>query len=130
MANTLVRTYDSISDADNARKKLLASGFPSASVHLASKEDEAGPGESNFAVGNADSGRGVVRGLVELLTGNDDDSYRHNFSDAAQRGTCLLTVDANDDDQLARASDILDRPPGASDGSERSSTGKARTKLF
>lgn len=108
MANTLVRTYDSISTANNVRKELLASGFPSSSVHLASKEDEAGPVEGNFAVGNADAGNGVVRGLVELLTGGDD-GYRHNFSDPVQRGTCLLTVDANDDEQLARASDILNR---------------------
>ncbi len=109
MANTLVRAYDSLSHADNVRKELLASGFPSSSVHLASKEDEAGPVQGNFTVGNADSDKGVVRGLVELLTGGEDDSYRDNYSDVEQRGTCLLTVDANDDEQLARASDILNR---------------------
>jgi hypothetical protein len=109
MANTLVRTYDNISHADNVRKELLASGFPPSSVHLASKEDEAGPVKGNFAVGNGDSDKGIVRGLVELLTGRDEDDYQRNFSDGEQRGTCLLTVDANDDEQLARASDILNR---------------------
>lgn len=123
MANTLVRVYDNFSHADNVRKELLAAGFPSSSVHLESKEDEAGPVKDNFSVGNTDSGKGVVRGLVELLTGREDGSYQHNSFDAMQRGTCLLTVDANGDDQLARASEILNRS-GAIDAGARSATGK------
>ena len=52
MSHTLIKVYDDFSAAQNAREQLLASGFSSSSVHLSSRDDEAGPVEGNFTVGN------------------------------------------------------------------------------
>lgn len=109
MADTLVRVYDKFSDAENARNALLASGFPPDSVHLAAKEDEAGPVEGNFILEYKDAEKGGDRSLFDSLFGRDDPNEGQGRSEVAWRGGYLLTVDAKDGDQLARASDITKR---------------------
>jgi len=103
MANTLVRVYSNMANAQQARTQLLDAGFSDDSVHLRSTEDEAGPVQSNFTVGNVHAG--------------EDAHYGDDFRNVEQRGTCLLTVDASDGDQAARADEIM-RRFGALDGSE------------
>lgn len=109
MTNTIVRVFDRFSDAENARNELLGSGFSSSSVRLSSREDEAGPVEGNFTVGNKDTGTGGISGFFHSLMGNEDQTYERSYANVAQRGSYVLTVDANDDDQLARAAGIMDR---------------------
>jgi hypothetical protein len=120
MANTLVRVYDRFSDAENARNELLHAGFPASSVHLVSNEDEAGPVQGNFTVGNASASRNGNGGFFRSLLGGDDHTYQRDYADVVQRGSYLLTVDADNDDQLVRASDITKRF-GAVDVDERTS---------
>lgn len=93
MANTLVKSFDNFAAAEKARDALLAGGFSSSSVQLSAREDEAGPAMGNFTVGNA-SGR---------------ERYEDDYSRTIQRGNYLLIVDADDDDQADRASDITGR---------------------
>jgi hypothetical protein len=126
MPNTLIKVYDDFSVAQNARDQLLASGFPSSSVHLSARDDEAGPVEGNFTVGNKDLGPEGIGGLFRSMFGSSDDPgksndpYTRDFSNVVQRGIYILTVDANNDDESARASDIMDRfgaaQPGAKEG--------------
>jgi hypothetical protein len=116
MANTIVRVYNSFSDAENARKELLDSGFSSSSVNLSSREDEAGPVEGNFTVGNKDTETGVG-GLLRSLIGGKE-PYVEKYGNVTQRGSYLLTVDGADEAQLAQASSIMDRF-GAVDIDER-----------
>lgn len=98
MANELVRIYERFADAEQARESLLASGFPASSVHLTDRGDEAGPVEGNFISGN---GRGTRT--------EGEDLYTPNFARVVHRGMCMLTVDAEDDGQLQRASEIMGR---------------------
>ncbi|MDB5762471.1 MAG: hypothetical protein JWQ21_1466 [Herminiimonas sp.] len=110
MANTLVRVYDRFSDAENARNALLSVGFPPSSVHLSSTEDEAGPVEGNFTVGNKDAGTaGGISGFFRSLRGGDDQTYERDYSRTVQRASYLMTVDADDDDQAALACHIMNR---------------------
>ncbi len=95
MANTLVRVYNDMSKAQHARTQLLEAGFSEEHVHLMSTEDEAGPVEGNFTVGNVHPGTDAHYG----------DDYRH----VVQRGTCVLAVDADDGEQAARADEIMQR---------------------
>lgn len=120
MANTLVRVYDRFSDAENARNQLLDAGFPASRVHLTSKEDEAGPVQGNFTVGDASTSLGGVRGAIDSLMGRDDHTYQHDYANVVQCGSFLLTVDVEDDVQSARASDITQRFGGI-DVDERTS---------
>lgn len=101
MSNTLIKVYDDFSVAQAVRERLLASGFPSSRVHLSAREDEAGPVEGNFTVGNKDDDAKDIRG--------SDDPYTRDFANVVQRGIYMLTVDANSEDESARASDILNQ---------------------
>jgi hypothetical protein len=122
MPNTLIKVFDEFSAAQNAREKLLASGFSPASVHLTAREDEAGPVEGNFYVGNKDDdNHGIVDTLRSMFSGNNDDRksndpYTRDFKNAVHRGLYTLTVDASSDDESSRASDIMDRFSGSQPG--------------
>lgn len=122
MSHTLVKVYDDFTIAQQAREQLLASGFSSSSVHLSSKEDEAGPVEGNFTVGNKDSDTKGPGGLFRSLVGghddptSSDDVYTRKFANATQRGIYMLTVDAGSETDAARASDIMNRFDEAQSG--------------
>lgn len=93
MSSTLVKSFDSFADAQMARDALLAGGFSSSSVQLALPDDEAGPVAGNFTVGDA-SGK---------------ERYEEDFRHVAHRGHYRLTVDADDEEQAMRASEITGR---------------------
>lgn len=78
----LIFVYDRLADADAARALLVAHGIPPASIQLVSREDEAGPVEGNFTVGD---GHPDVKG----------DPYQLNYEKVVQRGTVVLTVDVD-----------------------------------
>jgi hypothetical protein len=115
MSNTLVKIYDDFSAAQNARDQLLASGFPPSSVQLSARDDEAGPVEGNFTVGNGRDQGGQTSGWFGPKDGSSD-PYTRDFANVVQRGIYMLTVDASDDDESARANDIMNRAgPGDAD---------------
>jgi len=105
MANTLIRTYDNFDSAQQVRQALLSSGFSLERIHLSATEDEAGPVASNFVLDEKDNGQGPgsERG------GSEERTPAHHTPGAQWRASCILTVDAQDDDERARAKDIMDR---------------------
>lgn len=105
MPNTLVRIYDNLAAAENARRQLLASGIPSDNVHLDSRLDEAGPVEGSGILDAKDMGKGSGNELA----GTEANTDAYNNSEPVWRGTVMLTVDAEDEAQSARATDIMDR---------------------
>lgn len=109
MPNTLVRIYDNLAAAENARKQLLASGIPPDNVHLDSRLDEAGPVEGNGILDAKDMGKGPAEGPYNELLGVEERTDAYNNSEPVWRGTVMLTVDAEDEAQSARATDIMDR---------------------
>jgi hypothetical protein len=112
MATTLIHSYDTLFDAESAQQQLLASGFTSENIHLTVKDDDGGPVEGNFTVGNGTSGFGARFDPTEPPGVDDDETYERDFKDPMQRGTFLLTVDADDDTARQRASEILHRYGG------------------
>lgn len=106
MSNTLVRVYDTLASAENARNALLASGFSSDCVHLTTNDDDAGPVSGNFALEYKDADRGGDRSFLDSLLDRDDANEGLGRQDVTWRGNYLLTVDAADDEQFSRASDI------------------------
>ncbi len=108
MANTVIRVYDRLSRAQQAREMLLRSGFDEADVQLVSKEDEAGPVQGNFTVGNAIPQRRSGR-LVPNQPRDDGHTYDSDYARPEQRATILLTVETADEDASARAAEIMAR---------------------
>ena len=113
MADTITKVFDYFSDADNARKALLASGFPSSHIHLRVKSDQAGVPEGQFAAG--DTSNQAIQGVFQLLSGNKDDgrdySERHQSS---RQGMYQLGVDIDDPQQFEHATVIIQRFGGIS----------------
>lgn len=109
MPNTLVRVYDNFASAQHARDQLLASGFPPDSVHLDSTLDEAGPVEGNGILDEKDTGKGPRSGPLHRFFNVEERTDAYNNSEPVWRGSYLMTVDAEDDAQSARAREIMDR---------------------
>lgn len=106
---TLIRVYDSFSNAQNARSRLLESGFSPANVQLTATEDEAGPVEGNGILDDKDTGHGPRGGgIISSLFGIEERTDAYNNSEPIWRSRILLTVDTEDDEQCARAGEIMD----------------------
>ena len=108
MPQPLIRSFDSFADAEQAREALLAAGFDGR-VELSVRDDEAGPVEGNFMVGNGRTAPAGADDVRQPLTQAGDDIYHRNFRDVAHRGVNLLMVQAEEGDEQRRARAILDR---------------------
>jgi hypothetical protein len=108
MAHTLVRIFDTLNAAEQARKVLLSSGFPPDSVHLDGGLDEAGPVEGNFLLPDKDTGTGPRDGSIAGVFGAEKHTDAYNKDQPVWRGNFKLLVDAEDDMQSARAADIME----------------------
>jgi hypothetical protein len=94
MDKQIVRLFEDYDAAQRAREELLAAGFGDADVQLKATEDEAGPGQSNFTVGNDPA---VVGG----------DTYEKTFAPKKEIGHFIMVVNVADTSQAKRASEIL-----------------------
>jgi hypothetical protein len=92
----IVRIFENYDAAQQARSELLAAGFDDGHVRLKTKIDEAGPGESNFTVGNDPK---VVGG----------EAYSRTYAPEGQQGHFLMMVEASDGAQAERAAQICAR---------------------
>lgn len=115
MANTLVRMYDELAQAENARNELLGVGFDASRMHLSVRNDESGPVEGNFYVGNpvdpdreaySDPGHQGLGGFLRSLIDSDKDDYNGTFRDVVQRATYMLTIHAGNEEEAAAACEI------------------------
>jgi hypothetical protein len=96
MEQVIIRVFDELSCAEQAREALLAAGFARSDVELCARLDEAGGTKGNFTVGD-------YRG------DSDDPVYERNFAHERVDGGCVLTVTAHDAAGAQRAADILQR---------------------
>lgn len=103
MPNTMVRVFERLSDAQNARNQLLGSGFSESGVNLRMGDDEAGPVDGNFIMLE----KGAER--RSKASGQDPRIDGYGNPGLVWRSSIVLTVEAGDDDQGTLASDILDR---------------------
>lgn len=105
----LIKVFERFADAEDARSELLAAGFAPYQIRLSAPDDEAGPVEGNFTVGNADNATGVLESIINAFTGADNHTYERNYANPSFRGVYHLCVDAQDQQLLARAEDIMRR---------------------
>ncbi len=107
MSAPLLRSFDRLDDATAARNELVAAGFSPAAVQVRAMEDEAGPVQGNFTVGN---GRTDIKpGDSDFVTPASPDPYALNFAHPTFRGGNLLVVQAADEAQRQQAMAIVDR---------------------
>ena len=94
MASPVVQSFDRLDEAERARDALIASGFDQTSVHLDAREDEAGPVQGNFTVGDGKPYAG-------------EDGYDRNFRKVESRGAILLRVEVASAEEQATAARLL-----------------------
>ena len=117
-SSTLIRIFDHLADAERARNRLLAEGFPSHAVQLDAGDDEAGPVQGNFTVGNCDTLTSRLERAINALFGGDNHMYRRNYGKTAFRGMVRLVVATRHADEQQRAHAIL-QACGGSDIEQR-----------
>lgn len=113
MAHTVVAVYDDYTQAQRALNALTESGFAIEDVKLNPQEQSTDARQSALRSDgdHQDGGGSGIMGFFRSLFGTDDDDSRHGdvYSEAVRRGSYLLTVHSNSDDQADRACDILNR---------------------
>lgn len=113
MNNTVVAVYDEYGDAQSAMNALFTEGgFTRADVKLSPSEDtsEGRRQALRSQQDTSDSGGWSIGGFFSSLFGNDqytDDAGV--YSEAVRRGSYMVSVDAQTEEQADRAADILQR---------------------
>lgn len=101
MATQMIRIFDQYADAEAARDALLAAGYARDSVRVSVRDDEAGPVQGNFTVGNATEAPGGM--------GEGQHTYARNYENVAQRGLCMVVLDAVEGPEAAAAAELMSR---------------------
>lgn len=99
MAHTLAAVFDNRADADRARAELMTSGFEQARVQLSDSASGASADASDGSIGSS------IKHFFTHLFGDDDHSV---YSEAVNRGNVVLTVQADSEDEIERAADIVE----------------------
>ena len=116
--NILIRIFDHLPDAERARNRLLADGFPAHAVQLDAGDDEAGPVQGNFTVGNRDTLTSRLERVINALFGGDNHMYLRNYGKTAFRGMVRLVVATRHAEEQERAHAIV-QACGGSDIEQR-----------
>jgi len=104
----LSRIFRSLTDAEAAVRALREAGFDREAVNLISQQDEAGPVEGNFVIGNGQEDPSLGSALTPDSGGESENPYQRNFGDQAADGIFLLTVET-EDALHGRADEIMSR---------------------
>ena len=107
-AHSVVGVYDEYSDAQAAVQALVADGFQRSNIQLSNEDDAATTGSTTTASTQKDSGGGIS-GFFRSLFGSEQNPYHDTYAESARRGSYVLTVQARDDDEADRATDIMNR---------------------
>ena len=110
MAPGVLRSFESFEAAEAVRAELISAGLSADAVSIDVREDEAGPVEGNFMVGN---GRGLpIDGPVVAPDVAPETPYETNFSKVVTRGVYLLIVERVPPSLSAEVAALLAKSPG------------------
>jgi uncharacterized protein (TIGR02271 family) len=113
MQNTIIAVYDSFDQAQRAVDELLAAGFTPANVQLNPHADSTGVARaSSVAEQTGHTGSGIGHFFRSLFGMEDEEEHRAHhdmYAEAIRRGSSMLTVNADRDDQRETAIEIMNR---------------------
>jgi uncharacterized protein (TIGR02271 family) len=105
MTQALVAVFKDRTKAQQAHDALLAEGFSTSNVRLASTKDLDTSASTSGSEGHDESFGQKIASFFGFGKGDETDTY----SEAVRRGNCVLSVDVTDDEQARRAADTLER---------------------
>jgi hypothetical protein len=122
MPITKIWVFETYDEADKARNALIESGFPHDDVQFTTRQEEAGPVEGNWMLPPRDTDEDKQEGFLHSLVADSDEATEnYTKADVTQRGSFLLTINAQNDNQATQVDDqmrrfggvdINDRTPG------------------
>jgi hypothetical protein len=105
----VVASFDTLTAAAAAVNALVAAGVEHGAIELKVIEDDAGPAQGNFIIGNGATVHGGPPGPVRT---GDDAPYNPNFRYPKERSGQLVIVQGRDEGQRARVQDVLRQAGG------------------
>lgn len=110
MENTVVGVYDSYDQAQKAMTELQSCGISRSNMQLSPETDLTATGDTATTTTSERSHSGIGH-FFRSLFGMDDDARTESgvYSEAVRRGHCVLTVDAESDEQRERAVEVMNR---------------------
>jgi uncharacterized protein (TIGR02271 family) len=111
MQHTLVAVFDNRSDAQKSMDELLAGGFARGDVRLSEGDPvgSASAADTSAARGDDASFSGSIRNFFSDIFGTDRSEPAQMYSEAVARGHYVLTVTADQEAEIERAADIVER---------------------
>lgn len=117
MKHTLVAAFATLTDANRTRGDLMARGIPREQVHAVGADsadihayDE--PYSTTDSTVDRTHHESKITHFFKSLFGNEShDEHRYyaaGYHEAVRRGSLVIAVDVNDDDEMARARDALE----------------------
>lgn len=108
--NTVVGVYDNFSDAESAMQALLTAGFSRSDVQLNPDKDDYGTTSESTNSSTSATHSGGIRGFFASLFGSDDYAEHHDvYSESVRRGSYVLTVNVEDQADVDRAVEVMNR---------------------
>jgi len=109
--DTVVGVYDNFSDAESVVQALITAGFERSRVQLNPDRDDIGTTATDSGTSVSDTrSSGGISGFFHSLFGGDDTSqHRDVYAESVRRGSYVLTVDVNSEEEQDRAADIMNR---------------------
>ena len=124
---SVIATFDDPATAKQAVESLIAEGFYAESVHLQGSAAVATHLDANGrTLPGADTGflAGVGNFFANLFESNDTKDA-DKYAEAVKRGSSVVVVDAKDEAEVAKATDVMDEM-GAIDVEERAETWRSQ----
>ncbi|RJG07596.1 hypothetical protein D3870_17770 [Noviherbaspirillum cavernae] len=106
MGNTVIGVYDSYTQAQNAMNELLSSGFAPDDVQLNPEQEMS---VAATASGSEPHESRIGHFFRSLFGMEEKHPQRDAYMEAVRRGSCVLTVNAELDEQRDRATEIMNR---------------------
>ncbi len=110
MQNTVIGVYDNFTEAQAAVNELTARGFSRTNVNLSPEQESPTARTSVLQRSDEDEGWGIGK-FFRSMFGSDEPEASHTdvYHEAVRRGSYLVTVDADSDEQRDQATEILNR---------------------
>lgn len=117
MQHTLIAVFDNHNDAVNAKNELLSSGFSSEDVRLSHGNEDpsiaaSGATGSTATTTDGDNEPGIgtsIKNFFSDIFGTDNNEHHAKYNTAIERGSHVLTVNADSEPEVERAADIVER---------------------
>ncbi|MBZ2209641.1 general stress protein [Massilia soli] len=107
MQHTLIAVFDNRADAQSAMDELLLSTFSRQDVRLS--EDTSSIADASAERTEDESLGTSIKHFFSDLFGSDDDVHSNRYATALNKGHHVLTVTAQSEMEVERASDIVER---------------------